>query len=149
MKTKFQQSVAGFLLLAACSNNGPFTGSELTRNQVEILQRNDLVYMMSHPDTDDSFDGTAREAAFIMVKDMRAEQALTTFQIDGAICDGRTCVWTYRDRETLVELAYGFRPAGPRRTTDWFRSVTIEADIVADLEDLSVRHWYERVASRK
>lgn len=149
MKPTFLQSFAGLLTLAACSDTGPFLGSALTKKQVEVVQRNDLAYLMEHPDTDDSFDGTAHEAAFIMVKDMQAEQAVATFQIDGATCDGRTCVWTYRDKETWAEVAYGFRPPGPRRITDWFRSVAIEADFVAELDNLSVRHWVEHVASPK
>ena len=149
MRTLLHLPLALCLILAACSDAGRIPDSDLSRRQVEIRQRNDVVYMMQNPQTDDSFDGTTREAAFTMVRGLRADQAVATFRADGAVCRGRICTWRFRDRENWADVAFGLRPPGPRRTRDWFRSVTMEADVVADPKDLAVRHWLDGVAIPK
>ena len=146
MRTILHLPLALCLMLAACSDADRIPDSDLSRRQVEIRQRNDVAYMMQNPQTDDSLDGTTRDAAFTMVRGLRADQAVATFRADGAVCRGRTCTWRFRDRETWADVAFGLRPPGPRRTRDWFRSVTITADVVADLNDLAVRQWLAGMA---
>lgn len=143
MKPTFPLVIAALFMLTACSGRSGSYDSELTRKQIEIVKRNDLNYMMLHPTTDDSYNGTVREAAFQMIKGMQAEQAIAVFETDGATCQNRTCIWAYRDRETWAEVTFGIRMPGPRRTFDRFRRVTVEADVVVSVSDVTVEHWSE------
>lgn len=97
--------------------------------------------MLANPETDDSYDGQVREAAFVMVQGMSIEQAFMVFEADGATCKDRSCIWADMDRETLAEVTFGKRMPGLPRTSVHFRKVTVESDLVTQLSDISVRYW--------
>ncbi|MGB3244605.1 MAG: hypothetical protein WBB25_08730 [Sulfitobacter sp.] len=134
-------ALACLLSLTGCADTGRFYGSGLESNHRAIIERNTLNYMLANPETDDSYDGQVREAAFMMVQGMGIEQALMILEVDGATCNDRSCIWADTDRETLAEVTFGIRMPGPPRTSVHFRKVTVESDLVTQLSDISVRHW--------
>ena len=134
-------ALACLLALTGCTDTGRFYGSILERNHRALIERNTFNYMLANPEIDDSYDGQVREAAFMMVKGMRIEQALVVFEADGATCNDNSCTWADTDRETLAEVSLGIRMPGPRRTSVHFRKVAIYSDLVTQLSDISVRHW--------
>jgi hypothetical protein len=97
--------------------------------------------MLTNPETDGSYDGQVREAAFMMVQGMSIEQAFMVFEADDATCNDRSCLWADTDRDTLAEVTFGIRMTGPPRASVHFRNVTVESDLVTQLSDITVRHW--------